>query len=231
MGLFQSKHHPKNGAPIDETSDGVQRFFDGYFEELKKRGDAYFTSAFETNATAFKEDLEKTSARISVELKEHMAQRLDDLFVENGKAMKDAQDLATQAVTRSTEALQQQQKQLGDDMQRDIAEQRALLKAAFDENKAHVEAMRQTQAAAVEWLNKSAQAMQEQHQQLLEAMRQDVANQQKMVMEAFDANMAQVVEHYLLDALSDQYDLKAQLPSIIKQMEANKQAMADDIAL
>jgi hypothetical protein len=31
--------------------------------------------------------------------------------------------------------------------------------------------------------------------------------------------------------LGDQYDMKAQLPLIIKQMEANRQAMMDDMKL
>ena len=43
--------------------------------------------------------------------------------------------------------------------------------------------------------------------------------------------MAAIVERYLLGALGDQYDLKAQLPAIIKQMEENKQAIADDMKL
>ena len=43
--------------------------------------------------------------------------------------------------------------------------------------------------------------------------------------------MAQVVEHYLLGALGDQYDVKAQLPSIIKQLEDNKQVIVDDMKL
>jgi hypothetical protein len=43
--------------------------------------------------------------------------------------------------------------------------------------------------------------------------------------------MAVVVEHYLLGALGEQYDMKAQLPMIIKQMDANKKAMMDDMKL
>lgn len=52
-----------------------------------------------------------------------------------------------------------------------------------------------------------------------------------MLVDAFEQNMAQIIEHYLLGALGDQYDLKAQLPSIIKQMQDNKQAIVDDMKL
>ena len=43
--------------------------------------------------------------------------------------------------------------------------------------------------------------------------------------------MARIIEHYLLEALGDQYDLKAQLPAIIQQLETNKQAIVDDMKL
>ena len=52
-----------------------------------------------------------------------------------------------------------------------------------------------------------------------------------MMVDSFQDNMAQIVEHYLLGALGDQFDIKSQLPSIIKQLEENKQAIADDMKL
>jgi len=58
-----------------------------------------------------------------------------------------------------------------------------------------------------------------------------VASQEEMLVGAFQSNMAAIVEHYLLGALGDQYDLKAQLPAIIKQMDENKKAIVDDMQL
>lgn len=43
--------------------------------------------------------------------------------------------------------------------------------------------------------------------------------------------MAQIIEHYLLETLGQQFDLKAQLPYIIEQMEANKKDMIEDMQL
>lgn len=43
--------------------------------------------------------------------------------------------------------------------------------------------------------------------------------------------MARIVENYLVAAIGEQYNLKSQLPSIIKQLEENKQAIVDDIKL
>jgi hypothetical protein len=55
--------------------------------------------------------------------------------------------------------------------------------------------------------------------------------QEEALINGFESNMARIIEQYLLGALGDQYDLKAQLPSIIGQMEANKQAIVDDMKL
>lgn len=43
--------------------------------------------------------------------------------------------------------------------------------------------------------------------------------------------MARILEHYLIGALGEQTHFKAQLPSIIEQLEKNKQAMMDDMKL
>ena len=66
---------------------------------------------------------------------------------------------------------------------------------------------------------------------LTSTLQKNVADQQNMLVDSFQDNMAAIVENYLLGALGDQYDLKAQLPAIIKQMEDNKQAIVDDMRL
>lgn len=231
MGIFQRKQQPQAKAPIDETSDGVQRFFDGYFAELKSRGRAHFETSIQENEAAFKQDLDATIAKAESEIKEHITRHLDEQIDENGKALKEAQDAAFQSLTQSAKTLQEQHQQLSQVLQKNITDQQEMLTASFEENKTQIAAMKESQAQAVQWLQQSAQAMQEQHQQLVQTMQKNVAEQESVLIDAFEQNMAQIVEHYLLGALGDQYDLKAQLPSIIKQMEASKQDMMDDMKL
>jgi len=231
MGIFQRKQQPQGKAPIDETSDGVQRFFDGYFAELKSRGRVHFEKSIEDNQVEFKKDLDATIAKANTELKAHVAQHLDNQIDENSKVLKEAQDAAFASLTQSAKALQEQHQQLSQVLQKNVTDQQAMLSGAFEENKAQIVAMKETQAQAVQWLQQSAQAMQEQHQQLTQAMQKNVASQEAMLVDAFQENMARIIEQYLLGALGDQYDLKAQLPSIIKQMETNKQDIVDDMKL
>ena len=112
-----------------------------------------------------------------------------------------------------------------------MSDQQELLAAAFEENKAGIAAMKQAQEQAMQALAQGVQSIQLQNQELVQTMQKNVAAQEESIVVAFEENMARIVEHYLLGALGDQFDLKSQLPSIIKQMEANKTAIVDDMKL
>jgi len=220
MGLFQHKQKQRDEG--DDADSAELHFFDEYFrEELRNHGRWYFQRIIKENAQLFKKDLDATVIDVNNELKdhvvkqldaalvevnaeisEHITKRFDDQFVEFNKAVQDAQAAALESLNESTSALQEQHKQI-----------------------------KEAQHSALTQLQKSVESIQEQHQQLSQMLEKSVANQQAMLIDVFEKNMAQVIEHYLLEALGDQYDLKAQVPAIIEQMEANKQAMLDDMKL
>ena len=231
MGLFKRNQQAPKRPPIDETADGVQRFFDGYFSELRSRGQQQFEKAAEQQGEVFKKDLDATLVSAGNALKEHLAKQLEQQFIENNKDMKEAQDIALQTLNQSTKTLQHQHQQLSEALQKNVSEHQTILANAFEENRAQVASLKQTHEAALNSLISSVQELQQQHQQLAQKLQQNVADQETMLVTAFEQNMAQIIEHYLLGALGDQYDLKAQLPSIIKQMEASKQAIVDDMKL
>lgn len=240
MGIFQ---HKKS----EDEVDGPLHFFDDYFrEELRNKGRQYFEKAIDDNATLFKKDLEATVAHVDAELKEHIVDQLDatitqvnteltkqidDQFVEYGKAMKNSQDAALQSMEKREQALEDQHKQLSEKLQKSIADQEQVLVGLYKENMARIAAMQEAQSVAVQMLNNSVQSLQQQHQQMSDMLQKSVSNQESMIISAFEQNMAAVIEHYLLGALGDAYDLSAQLPSIIKKMEEIKPAMVDDMKL
>ncbi len=251
MGLFQ---HKQDGAKKSSNKDIIaaeEHFFDEYFrEELRNHGRWYFEKVINENGELFKRDLEETIKQVNVELKEHVTEQLDAAiaqvntelkehttkqleaqFVEYGKSLKEAQDDALKSVVESSKKLQEQHEQLRTALEKNVTDQQDILHNAFDENKAQIVAMKDAQESALKWLNQSAQAMHDQYQQINASLQKGVAEQQDMLVGAFEDHMGEIIEHYLLGALGDQYDLKAQLPSIIKQMEANKQAISDDMKL
>lgn len=247
MGLFAGKKK----AGDDDAAAIEQHFMDANFrEELRNHARLYFDKVIDENGKLFKADLDATItqlnadvkdhitaevdgsiAEIKTELKGHVTAQLDSQFVEHAKAMKEAQDAAIQAMTASAQTIQKQHEELAAAFQKSLTDQQASLSGVFEESKAQIAKMNDTQALTLQWLAQSVQALQQQHEQLEQMIQQNVVAQEDRILGMFEQNMAAIVEHYLLGALGDQYDLKAQLPSIIKQMEANKQAIVDDMKL
>jgi len=249
MGLFQHKDH--KGLTDAEAFEAEQHFFDENFrEELRNHGRLYFEKVIKENGKIFKEDLDATItsvnttlkehtdkqleeaiASIKAELKEHVTTQLDGQFSEFSKAAKESQDVALKSLTDSADNLKKQHEDLASTLQKSIANQSLMLESLFQENMNKIAAVKEANDAALKSLNQSLEELKQQNEQITEVLEKKIATQEEAIITAFEGNMAQVVEHYLLDALSDQYDMKAQLPSIIKQMELNKQAMVDDMKL
>ena len=253
MGFFQHKQEPSK-SPADDVTGAVEHLFDEALrEELRVQSKEYFERVINENAELFKQDLDATVAHINTELrqqatrqldeqlqaiasansdlKEGIAARLDDQFAEYGKSLKDAEALALESIKRSAEALEQQHSQLSIALEKSVANQDAQMASALEQNKARIVAMNEAEDSAIESLKRSIHSLEQQHSQLAQLLERGIAEQKAVLVDSFEQNMAQIVEHYLLGALGDQYDLKAQLPAIIAQMEENKQAISDDMKL
>lgn len=231
MGLFQGKQKTDKQTPIDEKSDGVQKFFDGYFHELRVRGRVYFEEAVDENVDAFKKDLEATISGANAELKKHIVQRLEEQFAENHEIIQEAQKAALVSLTTSAKVVADKQRELGEKVQKDITDQEVALNEMLEGSKSRIADINRAQDEALQSLTGSVKAVEDLHREINDRLQKSIADQEAMILNAFEENMARIIEHYLLEALGDQYDLKAQLPAIIQQMEANKQAMADDMKL
>jgi len=166
-----------------------------------------------------------------MELKDSVAKQLENQFAEYNREMKDAQDLALKSLTDNSEQLQAEYNDLRTTLQKNVADQKVTLTNVFEENKVRIAQMKEAQDLALKSLEDSAEALKTQYAAINETLRTNVAKQEEVLVSAFEDNMGQIIEHYLLGSLGDQYDLKAQLPSIIKQMEENKQAIVDDMKL
>lgn len=253
MGLFQHKH-TANKPLSEEALEAIGLMFDDEFrEELRSHGRAYFERIINENAALFKQDLDATVAHINTELKQHVTRQLDQQFteihrvnnelrehiirqlderlIEYDESLRKAQDAALESIERRAERLEEQYRNLSSALEKSLAHQDALLTGSANDSRTQIDAMKRAQEVALKTLNESIEALQQQHEKLGQTLQESVAKQEDMLISAFENNMARVIEHYLLGAVSEQYDLKAQLPAIIQQMEANKQAMTDDMKL
>jgi hypothetical protein len=185
------------------------------------------------NAQALHEKYQQLNSTLQKTIASQEAMMIG-VFEENKSQMtttQHSQDVVLQSLKESAQTAQDQTKLLNATLRKSITDQEAAMHMVLEENQARVTATQTAQDAALKSLDSSAKALEEQHQQLSQLLQKTVADQEAMLVDVFQDNMAQIIEHYLLGALGDQFDMKAQLPSIIKQMDANKQAMMDDIKL
>ena len=142
-----------------------------------------------------------------------------------------AQAAVLKTLQETAKVSQDQSRQLYKTLEKTATEQATELQRVYKDNTTSLVAVKTAQDAALATLTSSVQALQQQHDELRQMLETNVARQEVMLVDAFQTNMAQIVEQYLLGALGEQYDVKAQLPAIIKQLEANKDAIKEDMTL
>ena len=82
---------------------------------------------------------------------------------------------------------------------------------------------------ALESINKTQEAIEEQRKVMSAQLQQEIANEKARLVKRFEDNMADIVNHYVLMAIGDQIDLNDQLEYILSDLEANKEAIIKDI--
>ncbi|MGH7193208.1 MAG: hypothetical protein ACREJM_06690, partial [Candidatus Saccharimonadales bacterium] len=82
---------------------------------------------------------------------------------------------------------------------------------------------------AVESIQKTNTAIDEQRQLLSQQVQQEIMAEKQETIRRFEANVADIVNHYVLAAIGNQVDLSDQLEYILGEMEANKKAIIEDI--
>lgn len=83
---------------------------------------------------------------------------------------------------------------------------------------------------AVEAIEKTNTAIEEQRQALGAELQKELQGQKQHLIKGFEDNMADVVNHYVLAAIGNQIDLTDQLEYILEELEANKSAIVEDIS-
>ncbi|MDL2363463.1 MAG: hypothetical protein QFB86_03745 [Patescibacteria group bacterium] len=82
---------------------------------------------------------------------------------------------------------------------------------------------------AVESIQKTNQAIDEQRAVISQQVEQQILLEKQQMIKRFEANMADIVNHYVLAAVGNQIDLSDQLEYILTDLEANKKAIVEDI--
>lgn len=104
-----------------------------------------------------------------------------------------------------------------------------ITKKLQDEFAKYEQSIMDAKQMAIESIEKTNAAIEEQRRMLSEELKKEIAEEKSHMIQHFEQNMADVVNHYVLAAVGDQIDLSDQLEFILSEMEVNKQAIIEDI--
>ena len=104
-----------------------------------------------------------------------------------------------------------------------------ITKVLKEEFAKYEESINDAKQLAIESIEKTRSMIEQQRGVLTQQLSQQLEGEKARAMERFERHMADVVNHYVLEAVGDQIDLNDQLEFILLQMESNKDAMIRDI--
>jgi hypothetical protein len=82
---------------------------------------------------------------------------------------------------------------------------------------------------AIDSIEKTNQAIEDQRAVLSKQVQEQIEAEKSQLVEHFKKNTADIINHYVMLAIGDQIDLSDQLEYILAELEANKQAILEDI--
>jgi len=82
---------------------------------------------------------------------------------------------------------------------------------------------------AIESIQKTNAAIDEQRALLGQQVQKEIVAEKQQLVQRFEQNMTDIINHYVLAAIGNQIDLNDQLEFILADLEANKKAIIDDI--
>ena len=203
------------------------------YDRVTREAQDLAVQSLNRNAHALHEKYQQLSQTLQQTIASQEAMMIT-VFEENRARMastQSAQESVMSSLNDNVESSRQQSKQLKEKLEQSVAQLEADMRRVLEESKARIDAANQAQDSTLKTLSASASNLESQYQQLSDTIQKSVDQQKDMMVGAFTENMARIIEHYLLEALGDQYDVKAQLPGIIEQLQQNKQVIADDMKL
>ncbi|HKR81552.1 MAG TPA: hypothetical protein VJR27_00970 [Candidatus Saccharimonadales bacterium] len=82
---------------------------------------------------------------------------------------------------------------------------------------------------AIDSIEKTKTTIDEQRELLTQQLQAEFTQEKATRLQRFDEKMAEIVNHYILNAIGNQIDLSDQLEYILSELEASKKAILEDV--
>lgn len=99
-----------------------------------------------------------------------------------------------------------------------------------EEFKRYEESINDAKQLAIDSIQKTQKTIEEQREALTKQIEQQLSAEKSRQLARFEKHMADIVNHYVLQAIGDQIDLNDQLDFILGNLEENKAALIQDIS-
>ncbi len=91
------------------------------------------------------------------------------------------------------------------------------------------ESINDAKEEAVTSIKNTQTAIEQQRVVMEQQLQKEVAAEKARLIQKFETNMGEIVNHYLIEAIGSEIDLSDQLDYVLKHLEDNKQAISEDI--
>jgi len=104
-----------------------------------------------------------------------------------------------------------------------------ITKVLKEEFAKYEESINDAKQLAIDSIQKTQSTIEQQRELLTQQLSEQLATEKSRSLSRFESHMADIVNHYVLEAVGEQIDLSEQLDFILLQMERNKEAIIKDI--
>ena len=104
-----------------------------------------------------------------------------------------------------------------------------ITKTLMEEFSKYEQSINDAKELAIESIAKTQSAIEDERQMLHNNLEKEFQSELERLITKFENNMAEIVNHYVLNAVGNEIDLSDQLEYILSEMEANKATMVEDI--
>lgn len=91
------------------------------------------------------------------------------------------------------------------------------------------ESINDAKQLAIDSIQKTQTTIEQQRELLTQQLNDQLASEKSRSLNRFESHMADIVNHYVLEAVGEQIDMSEQLEFILAQMERNKEAIIKDV--
>lgn len=113
-------------------------FNDEFREELRNRGRLHFEKIIGENAMFLQQDMRLTTSEINEFMKQEITKTLKDAFEKYESSISDAKDQALESMQKTQSAVEEQRKQMTEQLGKEIAAEKQRILGNFHENLAEV---------------------------------------------------------------------------------------------